>query len=122
MSYGTQNPGEPYKRITVHEALEMQNTGALIVDVRRDDEWTEGHPTNAIHIEVDSVLSEADDNLPKDKDLLFICAAGVRSGLAAEMAAAGEGLPVGWVDVPLCRRGRALRAAAVAAAGGLPVG
>ena len=88
MSYGRQNSGEPYKRITVHEALEMQNTGALIVDVRRDDEWTEGHPTIAIHIEVDNVLSEADDNLPKDKDLLFICAAGVRSGLAAEMAAA----------------------------------
>ena len=28
------------------------------------------------------------DELPQDKNLLFICAAGVRSGLACEMAAA----------------------------------
>ena len=62
MSYGKQNPGEPYKRITVHEALEMQRAGALIVDVRRDDEWSEGHPTDALHLEVDNVLTEADDN------------------------------------------------------------
>ena len=32
------------------------------------------------------------DELPQDKKLLFICAAGVRSGLACEMAAA-LGLP-----------------------------
>ena len=39
MTYGRQEPGEPYKRISVHEALEMQKAGALVVDVRRDDEW-----------------------------------------------------------------------------------
>ena len=94
MTYGRQEPGEPYRRIDVQTALEMQENGALIVDVRRDDEWESGHPTGAIHVEVDNVLSEADERLPKDRDLLFICAAGVRSGLAAEMVAA-LGFPQG---------------------------
>jgi rhodanese-related sulfurtransferase len=41
----------------------------------------------AIYIPVDDVLARIDE-LPSDKKLLFICAAGVRSGLACEMAAA----------------------------------
>ena len=112
MTYGRQEPGEPYKRISVHEALEMQKAGALVVDVRRDDEWEGGHPVDAIHVEVDNMQAEAEERLPKERDLLFICAAGVRSGLAAEMAAAlgfeqanlynvEEGVPV-WMaqDLP----------------------
>ena len=56
--------------------------------MRRPDEWTAGHVADALHIPVDDFLGEAEAKLPKDNDLLFICAAGVRSGLAAEMAAA----------------------------------
>lgn len=88
MALGRQEPGEPYRRISVEEALEMQSNGALVIDVRRPDEWITGHVAGAIHIPVDDVLSEAEGQLPKDRDLLFICAAGVRSGLAAEMASA----------------------------------
>ena len=88
MTYGRQEPGEPYRRVSVHEALEMQKAGALVVDVRRDDEWEGGHPVDAVHVEVDNMLTEAEERLPKGRDLLFICAAGVRSGLAAEMAGA----------------------------------
>ena len=88
MVYGRQESGEPYRRISVHEALEMQVAGALIVDVRRPDEWVAGHAAGAIHIPVEDVLERAESELPKDQDLLFICAAGVRSGLAAEMASA----------------------------------
>jgi rhodanese-related sulfurtransferase len=111
MAYGRQEPGEPYRRISVQEAYEMQKEGALIVDVRRDDEWVTGHATGAVHIPVDDVLERAEAELPKDKDILFICAAGVRSGLAAEMASALEydpahlynveqGTPV-WIQVGL---------------------
>ena len=90
MARGRQEQGEPYRRISVQEALEMQGEGALIVDVRRPDEWVTGHAAGAVHIPVDDVLDRADAELPKDRDLLFICAAGVRSGLAAEMASALE--------------------------------
>ena len=108
MTYGRQETGEPYRRISVHEALELQEKGALIIDVRRPDEWATGHVRSAVHIPVDDVLTEAEGKLPKDRDLLFICAAGVRSGLACEMAAAvgfdiehlyniEEGTPV-WIE------------------------
>ena len=54
------------------------------------------------------MLTEAEQKLPKDRNLLFICAAGVRSGLACEMASAlgyaserlyniEEGTPV-WIE------------------------
>ena len=51
------------------------------------DEYEAGHVKDAIFIPVDDVLGRIDE-LPTDKKLLFICAAGVRSGLACEMAAA----------------------------------
>lgn len=88
MERGRQEPGEPYRRVSVEEAREMQQEGALIVDVRRPDEWAAGRAAGAVHIPVDDFLAEAEAKLPAEGDLLFICAAGVRSALAAEMAAA----------------------------------
>ena len=86
--YGRQEQGEPYRRISVEEAAEMQGKGALVVDVRNQDEWDGGHVKGALHIPVDDVLMEADEKLPKDRDLLLICEAGVRSGLGCEMLSA----------------------------------
>lgn len=111
MARGRQEPGEPYRRVSVEEAREMQQEGALIVDVRRPDEWVAGHASGAVHLPVDDVLTEAEARLPKSQDLLFICAAGVRSGLAAEMASAlgfdaerlyniEQGTPA-WIDAEL---------------------
>ncbi len=111
MARGRQEAGEPYRRVSVQEAYEMQQEGALLVDVRRPDEWVSGHARGAVHIPVDDVGDEAEAKLPKGQDLLFICAAGVRSGLAAEMAAAlgydaerlynvEEGTPV-WIQAKL---------------------
>lgn len=105
---GRQERGEPYRRISVEEAVEMQGGGALIVDVRDAGEWASGHARGAMHVHVDNVLMEADEKLPKDRDLLFICQAGVRSALACEMVAAlgfdqarlynvEEGTPV-WIE------------------------
>ncbi|MBI4298136.1 MAG: rhodanese-like domain-containing protein [Chloroflexi bacterium] len=83
-----QEPGEPYTRISVEEAKKMLEEGdAVVVDVRQPNEYTAGHVKGALFIPVDSVLGRFDE-LPKDKKLLFICAVGVRSGLACEMAAA----------------------------------
>ena len=83
-----QIPGEPYTRITTDEAAELHGTEeSVFVDVRRMDEYVDGHVTDAIFITVDDLLGRIDE-LPQDKNLLFICAAGVRSGLACEMAAA----------------------------------
>ena len=84
-----QHPGEPYYRISSTEAktmLEDSPTDTVVIDVRRDDEWLEGHVSGAIHIPIDDMLDRLDE-LPDSKTLLFICAAGVRSGLACEFAA-----------------------------------
>lgn len=85
-----QEPGEPYYRVDSDEAaqiLEHEKDSAVLVDVRRDDEWVSGHAQGAIHIPIDDLLNRIDE-LPQGKKLLFICAAGVRSGLACEMASA----------------------------------
>ncbi len=83
-----QEPGEPYYRVDSDEAAAMHgNDDAVFVDVRRPDEYVEGHIKGALFITVDDVLARIDE-LPRDKKLLFICAVGVRSGLACEMAAA----------------------------------
>ncbi len=88
--WGRQEAGEPYRRINTDDAkaiLEEHGGEVVVVDVRRQDEWDAGHVAGALHVPVDDLLSRFDE-LPQDKDLLFICAAGVRSGLAAEMASA----------------------------------
>ena len=83
-----QDSGEPYWRISLEEAKAMLDSGnAVVIDVRQPDEWAAGRVAGAIHIPVDDVLARIDE-LPVGKDLLFICALGVRSGLACEMAAA----------------------------------
>ena len=84
-----QQPGEPYYRVDSHEALQILESdpeNTIIVDVRRDDEGGTGHGAGAIHIPGDD-LTDNMDKIPTDKKVFFICAAGVRSGLACEMAA-----------------------------------
>ena len=81
-------PGEPYTRISAEEAHEMLNAGeAVMIDVRRQDEYEGAHVKNAILIPVDDVIPRFDE-LPTEGKLLFICEVGARSGLAAEYAAA----------------------------------
>lgn len=80
--------GEPYYRVDLAEAKDLYNQDdTVVVDVRRPDEYAEGHVKGAIPIPVDDILSRFAE-LPDDARLLFICAQGVRSGLACEMAAA----------------------------------
>jgi rhodanese-related sulfurtransferase len=84
-----QDSGEPYFRVSSNEANTMLSADPdayVVVDVRRDDEWVTGHPTGAIHIPIDDLPGRIEE-VPQDKKVLFICAAGVRSGLACEMAA-----------------------------------
>jgi rhodanese-related sulfurtransferase len=83
-----QDPGEPYYRVDSDEArqiLDSEPADTVVVDVRRDDEWVTGHVTGAIHIPIDD-LADRIDQVPQDRKVLFICAAGVRSGLACEVA------------------------------------
>ncbi|HVA23819.1 MAG TPA: rhodanese-like domain-containing protein [Chloroflexota bacterium] len=56
-----------------------------MVDVRRPDEWSEGHVAGAIHIPLDQLAARLHE-LPADRELLFVCRGGNRSLTAARQA------------------------------------
>jgi rhodanese-related sulfurtransferase len=61
-----------------HEAGEIE-----LIDVRESYEWEAGHIGGARHIELGLVASEA-STIDKDKPVVFYCAVGSRSGMAAQ--------------------------------------
>ncbi len=83
----TKDPREPFTRIDVNEADEMMKEGAAVIDVREPWEYEAGHIPGAALLPHKNVFARREE-LPKDKDLIFVCAVGQRSALAAEMAAA----------------------------------
>ena len=101
----TRDPREPFTRISVQEAKEMADNGAVVIDVREPHEYTSGHVPGAGLIPVNTVYARREE-LPTDKDVIFVCAMGQRSALAAEMAAAAgltrlfnlEGGTEAWVN------------------------
>jgi rhodanese-related sulfurtransferase len=83
---------EPFYRIDVTDAKQMLGSDdTVVIDVREPHEYQAGHVPNATLIPVNSVFARREE-LPKDKKIVFVCAVGQRSALAAEMAAAA-GLP-----------------------------
>ncbi len=82
------NPQEPFTRINVDEAKEMlARDSVAVIDVREPHEYNAGHVPDAKLIPVATVYARRDE-LPRDRDVIFVCAVGQRSALACEMAAA----------------------------------
>lgn len=83
---------EPFYRVDVAEAKSMLgDADVVVIDVREPHEYQGGHLPAATLIPVNSVFARREE-LPTDKKIVFVCAVGQRSALAAEMAAAA-GLP-----------------------------
>ena len=83
-----QNPQEPFARITVDEAKEMvDRDDVAVIDVREPHEYQAGHLPGAKLIPVNTVFARREE-LPGDREIVFVCAVGQRSALACEMAAA----------------------------------
>ena len=79
-----------YTEITQEEAKEMmkKDDGHLIVDVRRQDEYDEGHIPDAVCIPNESIGTEQPEKLPdKEQILLIYCRSGRRSKQAAQKLA-----------------------------------
>ena len=104
---------EPFQRISVQEAEAMRESGATVIDVREADEYATGHVPGAPLIPYMSVFSrvgEIEDAAGgKGEPVLFICAKGQRSAVAAEFAAAAgfsdlyniEGGTDEWIEAGL---------------------
>jgi rhodanese-related sulfurtransferase len=69
------------------EANRMLGDGALLLDVREDDEWAAGRSPAATHIRLAEV-PERFGELPEDTTVVAICRAGGRSQQAAEFLVA----------------------------------
>lgn len=84
----TKDAQEPFARINVDEAKGMLSNGDVaVIDVREPHEYNAGHVPDAKLIPVATVFARKEE-LPRDKDVIFICQVGQRSALACEMAAA----------------------------------
>jgi rhodanese-related sulfurtransferase len=70
--------------VSAADAVRLINKGALVIDVRKPEEYQAGHIVNARNVPVDRV-QRGDDAIAKKKDkiLLAVCADGATSGRAA---------------------------------------
>ena len=85
----TENDREAvYMNITAEEAKQIMDTeeGYIILDVRTQEEYDEGHIPGAIVIPHDVIAEKAEEMLTdKDQRILVYCRSGRRSKLAAEI-------------------------------------
>ena len=76
-----------YRSITMDEVVTMmaQETGYIILDVRRPDEFAAGHIPNAINVPNETIGTTEIPELPnKDQLIMVYCRSGRRSKEASE--------------------------------------
>lgn len=79
--------------ISPQQAQELIARGGLdVVDVREPSEWVHGHLAGSRLVPLQRLRSAPKEELPRD-GIIFVCAAGVRSQVAAKVAEA-QGLTV----------------------------
>ena len=85
----TENDQEAvYLNITAEEAKQIMDSeeGYIILDVRTQEEYDEGHIPGAVLIPNTEIEAQAEEELPnKDQLILVYCRSGRRSKLAAEI-------------------------------------
>ena len=81
------NQGAVYMNITAEEAKQIMDSeeGYIILDVRTQEEYDQGHIPGAIVISHEEITEKAEDVLTdKDQLILVYCRSGRRSKIAAE--------------------------------------
>lgn len=68
----------------LYERVRGGDRGVVVLDVREESEWKEGHVPGAIHIPFHD-LAERLDELPSHKPVATICASGTRSSIATSI-------------------------------------
>jgi rhodanese-related sulfurtransferase len=68
------------------EARRAVGAGAVLLDVREDDEWEAGHAPEAIHIAMGLVVDRIEE-IPPDRTVVCVCRVGGRSGAVARVLA-----------------------------------
>ena len=72
--------------ISPAEAAEKaKNSEAVIIDVREQDEWEEGHIPDAVHLSRGTIELEIEEKVPDPNAMIIChCGGGGRSALVAE--------------------------------------
>jgi len=71
--------------VSPDEARDMAGRGAVIVDVRENDEWVQGHIPGALFIPRGFLELRIEEKVPdKSSEVVLQCAGGTRSALAAK--------------------------------------
>ena len=77
-----------FKMVSMAEGIEIakNNPDAIIVDVRRDDEYKSGHIPGAVLLTMETITAETAAKVLPDKDqmILIYCRSGRRSKIAAQ--------------------------------------
>jgi rhodanese-related sulfurtransferase len=69
--------------VSAADAVRLINKGALVIDVRKPEDFQTGHIVNARNVPAERVQQGDEINKKKDKILLAVCGDGSTSGRAA---------------------------------------
>lgn len=75
-----------FAEVSATEAINIVNSGAVLVDVRTGLEFNSGHADGARHIPLE-LVGRRSSELPADAQVVVICQSGHRSALAARSLA-----------------------------------
>lgn len=75
-----------FESVSPQKAKEMQDGGAVLIDVRESHEYRSGHAPGAKHIAL-GVLERRLKEIPKEREILVVCQSGMRSAQAAKQLA-----------------------------------
>lgn len=86
-----QQPPAPRPSVSARTAADLIAGGALLLDVREDEEWNAGHAPDAVHVPLGTITAgQRPDGVPDGADVVVVCRSGKRSAQAADrLAAAG---------------------------------
>jgi rhodanese-related sulfurtransferase len=71
------------RNVNVAEALMLMRDGAVMLDVREDNEWDAGRAPEAMHVALNEVPDHL-DRLKRDRLIVCVCRTGVRSSRAGK--------------------------------------
>ena len=74
---------QAYVEVDVAEARRRQESGAVLLDVRNPDEWAAGRVDGSTWIPMNEVTARQDE-LPRDQEIVVVCAVGARSAKVAQ--------------------------------------
>jgi molybdopterin/thiamine biosynthesis adenylyltransferase/rhodanese-related sulfurtransferase len=73
------------REVSVEEARALAGAGAVVVDVREADEWSQGHVPGAVFIPRGFLELRVEEKVPdKAREVVVYCAGGTRSALGAK--------------------------------------